>query len=50
MFLVRHENWISLKMNDVPSFELCHMIFYMDKLALSASDIINIILLLLFYY
>lgn len=41
------KKWISLKINDVPCFELYHIIFCTDKLALSVSDIIiNIILLL----
>ena len=39
-------DWISLKINDVPPFELYHIIFYMDHPALSVSDTINIIILL----
>lgn len=38
-------NWILLKINDVPSFELHHIVYYMDDLVLF-SEVINIILLL----
>lgn len=41
-----NKKWISLKVNDVPHFELCHIIFFMDDLERSVSDIIHIILLL----
>ena len=40
------KNSISLKITDVPNFELHHIIYYMDNLAVSLSDVINIILLL----
>lgn len=40
------KDWISLKIKDVPPFELYNIIFYMDHLTMSVSDIINIIILL----
>lgn len=40
------ENWVSLKMSGIPSFELHHIMYYMDTLDVSVSDIINIVLLL----
>ena len=40
------KNGVSLNIKDVPSFELCHIIFHMDGLAFYILDIIHIILLL----
>lgn len=43
-------DWVSLKITDVPSLELHHIVYYMDNLAISVSDIINIIIVLLGKY
>lgn len=40
------KNWLSLKIEDIPSFEISQSFFYMDNLNSSASDIINIIILI----
>lgn len=39
-------NWLLLKITDIPTFDISHILFYMDNLNTSVSDMINIILLL----
>lgn len=43
-------NWLNLKMSNIPVFNINHILFYVDGLDNSISDIVNIVFLLAKYH
>ena len=39
-------NWLSLKIDNIPNLTLPHILFYMDNIDSSVSDLVNMIILM----
>ena len=48
--LLEIKNWLSFRLNDLPALTTMHILFLMDNLSPSISDIINIVILLAKYH
>lgn len=45
-FWSERHNWLSLKMDNIPTFNLSHILFYMDNIDSSVSDLLDMIIMM----